>query len=91
MAKVKRFKLKHHDPFIIDGDNGEHAIPPLEKIAFTDWKDVAALADGKATMEQMLAEYKAFFLKVCPDLEDEQIGDNQWLQLGGAYFEAMGE
>lgn len=91
MAKVKRFKLVHHEPFIVDGEHGEYTIPPLDKVAFADWKDVAALADGKATMEQMLTEYKAFFLRVCPDLADEEIGDNQWLQLGGAYFEAMGE
>ena len=91
MTKRKGFKLVHHDPFMFYGDNGEYAIPPLEKLAYNDWKDVASLADKDVGMEAMLDAYKAFFLAVCPELEDEDIGDNQWLQFGSAYFESMGE
>ena len=91
MAKTKRFKLVHHDPFIFEGDNGEHTIPPLDRLAYDDWKDVADLANGSASTKKMLEAYKTFFLKVCPELADEDIGDNQWLQFGSVYFEAMGE
>lgn len=91
MAKTKRFKLVHHEPFIFEGDNGEHTIPPLERLAYDDWKEVAELADGNTSTKKMLDAYKKFFLKVCPELADEDIGDNQWLQFGSVYFEAMGE
>lgn len=89
MAK-NSFKLTHHEPFIFEGDNGEYTIPPLEKLSYDQWKDVAALANGAGTKE-MLDAYKEFFLEVCPNLKNEEIGDNQWLQFGSAYFESMGE
>ena len=91
MAKRKTFKLKHHEPFEIEGELGTYEIPPLEKMAYDDWKDVAALLNGDADMGNMLEAYKSFFLNVCPDIANEEIGDNQWLQLGSAYFESMGE
>lgn len=84
------FKLKHHEPFTFEGDKGTYKIPPLEELAYEDWKDVAGLTRG-SDMKKTLDAYKAFFLRVCPDLEQEAIGDNQWLQLGGIYFRAMGE
>ena len=87
---AKKFKLKHHEPFIFEGDNGKYEIPPLEKLSYEQWKDVAELANGADT-KQMLDAYKAFFLNVCPELGNEKIGDNQWLQFGSMYFEAMGE
>ena len=91
MAKKHKFKLVHKEPFIFEGDNGELTIPALDSLAYDDWKDVAALTDGDADMKQLLDAYKAFFLRVCPELGEERIGDNQWLQLGSMYFEAMGE
>lgn len=92
MAKKKGFKLTHHEPFTFIGDNGEYEIPPLDKLTYEDWKDVAEITAGKsADTKQILDGYKDFFLKVCPDLKNEEIGDNQWLQFGTAYFEAMGE
>lgn len=92
MAKTKKFKLIHHDPFIFEGDHGEISIPPLEELSYEDWKDVAAeLTTGKIGTKKLLDAYKAFFLHVCPELSGERIGDNQWLQLGSVYFEAMGE
>lgn len=93
MAKVKKFKLVHHEPFIFEGDNGEHRIPPLEQLTYEDWKDVAELlaGTGKTDTKKLLDSYKSFFIKACPDLADEEIGDNQWLQFGSVYFEAMGE
>lgn len=89
MAK-NSFKLTHREPFIFEGDNGEYTIPPLEKLSYDQWKDVAALANGADT-KKILDAYKAFFLLVCPELSNEEIGDNQWLQFGSAYFESMGE
>ena len=89
MAK-SLFKLKHHEPFVFDGDNGKYEIPPLENLAYDDWKDVAALT-GETDIKKLLDAYKAFFLAVCPELASEKIGDNQWLQFGNVYFEAMGE
>jgi hypothetical protein len=91
MAKSKNtFTLKSHDDFKFVGKNGEYTIPPLEKLAYDQWKDVAKLSSN-ADIRAMLDAYKAFFLSVCPELEQEQIGDNQWLQFGTAYFESMGE
>lgn len=93
MAKVKRFKLVHHEPFIFEGDNGEYQIPPLEQLTYDDWKDVADLLTNgaKTDTKKLLDAYKTFFAKACPELENESIGDNQWLQLGSVYFDAMGE
>lgn len=92
MAKSKNvFTLKSHDAFRLIGKNGEYEIPPLEELTYDQWKDVAELADGKADNRRILDAYKAFFLAVCPELENEKIGDNQWLQFGSAYFESMGE
>lgn len=90
MAKKNSFKLIHHMPFTFEGDHGTYEIPPLEKLAYDEWKDVAALANG-ADAKQTLDAYKEFFLLICPNLEKEEIGDNQWLQFGSAYFESMGE
>ena len=93
MAKAKKFKLVHHDPFIFEGDNGVYEIPPLEQLTYDDWKDVAELLAGtsKTDTRKLLESYKSFFLNACPDLANENIGDNQWLQFGSMYFEAMGE
>lgn len=90
MAKKNSFKLKHHEPFIFEGDHGEYQIPPLERLAYEDWKDVSSLTEETDT-KRTLDVYKEFFLRVCPQLADEEIGDNQWLQLGSVYFTAMGE
>ena len=87
---MAKFKLTHHEPFVFEGLKGSYEIPPLEKLTCDQWKDVAELSTG-ATTKQTLDAYKAFFLLVCPDLENEEIGDNQWLQFGSAYFESMGE
>ena len=92
MAKKKGFKLTHHDPFVFYGDKGEHEIPPLEKLTFDDWKDVAELVSNDDTDTKLILDsYKEFFLRICPDLGKEEIGDNQWLQFGSAYFTSMGE
>ena len=92
MGKQKKFKLKRHDPFIVEGDHGDHEIPPLEKLSYEQWKEVAAISmNSESKPGIILAAYKEFFLRVCPELADEEIGDNQWMQLGAAYFEAMGE
>lgn len=92
MAKKKGFKLTHHEPFVFYGDKGDYEIPPLEKLTYEQWKDVGAVAtnaDSKPGV--ILGAYKEFFLNVCPELKNEDIGDNQWFQFGSAYFEAMGE
>ena len=92
MARKKKFKLVHHEPFLFEGDRGEYEIPPLEKLAFEDWRDVAEIVTkNEADTKTILDAYKNFFLNVCPGLAEEAIGDNQWLQFGSAYFEAMGE
>lgn len=92
MAKKKNeFRLVHYEPFVFVGDNGSYKIPPLDRLTYEDWKEVAELTTNNATTKQMLKAYKAFFLGVCPELSNEQIGDNQWLQFGSAYFESMGE
>lgn len=91
MAKSKNtFTLKAHEPFKFIGSNGEYEIPPLEALTYDEWKDVAQIS-GTTDPRRVLDVYKAFFLRVCPELESEPIGDNQWLQFGSAYFEAMGE
>ena len=90
MAKAS-FKLTHNEPFEFIGDNGKYIIPPLDDLSYADWKGVAALAGGKADTKKILEEYKKFFLRICPELADEKIGDNQWIQFGTAYFAAMGE
>lgn len=87
-----KFKLKHHEPFIFEGDNGSYSIPPLEELTYDQWKGVASVStNADADARIILAAYKTFFLEVCPDLENEKIGDNQWLQFGSLYFESMGE
>lgn len=92
MAKKKGFKLTHHEPFVFYGDNGEYEIPPLEKLTFEEWKDVAELVTHDDTDTKLILDsYKEFFLRICPDLANEEIGDNQWLQFGSAYFTSMGE
>ena len=93
MTKQNKFKLVHHEPFIFEGDKGEYSIPPLEELTYDDWKEVAGLLTDttKTDTKKLLESYKNFFLKACPDLAEEQIGDNQWLQFGSVYFEAMGE
>ncbi len=92
MAKAKKFKLTYHEPFVFDGANGEHVIPQLEKIPYEQWKDIGALGMKTETDPgALLSAYRDFFISVCPELADEEIGDNQWMQLGNAYFEAMGE
>ena len=86
------FKLKHNEPFMFYGDKGEYEIPPLEKLAYDDWKDMAGILTGnRGDTKMILDSYKEFFLRICPDLEKEEIGDNQWLQFGSAYLESMGE
>ena len=87
---ASKYILKHHDPFVFQGDEGTYKIPPLEELSYDSWKDVAALANG-ADPRQILDAYKAFFLDVCPDLAKEKIGDNQWIQFGSKYFDSMGE
>lgn len=90
MAKRNTFTLKTHEPFTFIGKNGTYEVPPLEELTYDEWKDVAELANG-ADNRRILEAYKAFFLAICPDLANEKIGDNQWLQFGSAYFESMGE
>lgn len=86
------YKLKHNEPFIFYGDNGDYEIKPLEKLEYDDWKDLAGVLTGKdSDTKTILESYKEFFLRICPDLEKEEIGDNQWLQFGSAYLESMGE
>lgn len=87
---MAKYKLKHHEAFEFEGDKGTYTIPPLEQLAYDEWKGVASLANG-ADARQMLEAYKSFFLAICPELKEEEIGDNQWLQFGTAYFESMGE
>ena len=92
MAKPKGFKLKHNDPFIFYGDKGNYELPPLEDLGYDDWKDIADLTTKSDVDTKMLLEaYKEFFPRICPELSAEKIGDNQWLQFGNAYFDAMGE
>ena len=89
--KVKTFKLKHNDPFVFEGDHGTYEIQPIEAFSYDSWIGVAEASTAGDT-KAMLEAYKDFFLKVaCPSLDAEQIGDNQWLQFGNAYFESMGE
>lgn len=89
---MAKFKLTHHKPFIFEGDNGKYEIPPLEELTYDQWNEVATTTmNANADPRVILAAYKTFFLKVCPELESEKIGDNQWLQFGNAYFESMGE
>ena len=84
------FKLTHREPFPVECENGTYEIPPLDRLAYEDWADVASLRDDTDT-KQMLEIYKSFFIRICPGLAQEDIGDNQWLILGTAYLEAMGE
>lgn len=92
MAKKNRFKLSHNEPFFFEGDKGEYEIPPLDKLTYEDWKTVAELTNKKdVDTGVVLDAYKEFFLRICPELENEAIGDNQWFQFGTAYFRAMGE
>ena len=92
MAKKNSFKLRHHEPFTFEGDHGTYEIPPLERLSYEQWKDVAVVStNADAKPEIVLTAYKEFFLNVCPDLKGEDIGDNQWFQFGNLYFESMGE
>ena len=90
MANKNTFKLQHHEPFTFVGDYGKYEIPPLEKLTYDQWKGVAELANDSDS-KKILEAYKAFFFDACPELKKEEIGDNQWLQFGTAYFESMGE
>ncbi len=86
------YKLTHHEAFKFVGDKGTYEIPPVDKLEYDTWSGIAMMFDGRKTdVKKMLDNYKAFFLNVCPDLAAEDIGDNQWLQFGNAYFKAMGE
>ncbi len=84
------FVLKSHPAFTFVGEKGEYEIQALDSLAYDDWKEVASLGNSN-DIKKILDAYKEFFLRVCPDLAQETIGDNQWLQFGNAYFEAMGE
>lgn len=90
MGKQNTFKIKHNDPFIVEGENGKYEIPPLEKIPYCEWSDVAAVLNEDVS-QKMLDTCKDFFLKICPNLKNEEIGDHQWIQLGTMYFETMGK
>ena len=91
MGKKKAvFRLTHKEPFTVECENGTYDIPPLDRLSYDDWADIASLRDD-TDRRQMLEIYKAFFCRICPGLKDEDIGDNQWLILGTAYLEAMGE
>ena len=88
--KKSAFKLTHKEPFAVECEGGTYDIPPLDRLSYDDWADVASLTDD-TDRKQMLETYKTFFVRICPDLAGEDIGDNQWLILGSAYLEAMGE
>ena len=91
MAKHS-YKLKHHKPFTFEGEAGTYEIPPMEKLPWEQLKGVAAVSmNADIDQDIVLAAYKEFFLNVCPELKNEDIGDIQWLQFGNAYFESMGE
>lgn len=91
MKKRETFKLKHKEPFAVECDGGTvYEIPPLDRLAYEDWADISQLGDDADT-KMVIDTYRAFFLRVCPDLEGEDIGDNQWVILGRGYLEAMGE
>lgn len=91
MAKVKNsFNLSKHELFTINTPSGSYEIPALETLAYDDWKDVAAVSNGK-DVRALIRAYKEFFLRVCPALVNEGIGDSQWVQLGNAYMAYMGE
>lgn len=91
MAKVKNtFNLSKHEAFKINTPSGSYEIPALEALAYEDWKDVAAVSNGN-DIGALIRAYKEFFLRVCPALASEGIGDSQWVLLGRAYMTYMGE
>ena len=90
MGKKNVLNLTHKEPFTVKCENGMYNIPPLDRLKYDDWADIATLSDD-TDRKQMLEIYKAFFIRICPDLAGEDIGDNQWLILGSSYLDAMGE
>lgn len=90
MGKKTTYKLTHMDPFAVECDNGVHEIPTLDHLKYDDWADISQLP-GTADTKQVIETYRAFFLRVCPSLENEDIGDSQWVKLGKAYLQAQGE
>ena len=90
MGKRNAFKLTHKEPFLVECEKEKHEIPPLDRLKYDDWADISQLPEAADT-KQVIDTYKAFFMRVCPSLESEDIGDNQWVILGKAYLKAMGE
>lgn len=83
------FKLKKHDPFVIEGEHGKYEIPPLDSLEYDAWKDMATASKGD--VKTQINACKAFFLGVCPPLANENIGDYNWMIIGKKYLEIMGE
>lgn len=84
------FKITKHEPFEVEGVHGTYSIPPLEALAYEDWKGVAESSQSD-DLKVKINAFRAFLLHVCPDLEKEELADNQCMALGTAYLSAMGE
>ncbi len=90
MAK-NTFTLTKHEDFTVNGTQGTYKFPPLETLTYNDWKDVVALVRNGGKIPNQIVAYRDFFTKLCPEIEQEGLGENQWLQLGTAYFDYMGK
>lgn len=80
------FQISEHEDFTINGTKGTYIIPALSKLPYDAIKGFFQ-KNKTPTPREALDMYKSFFLGLAPGLEDEPIGDFQWLQIGKAYME----
>ena len=70
--------------FAMEEGGREFTLPPMARLTYEDIDTFAKIRDGKNTGEQMILT-KEFLLKYCPDLEKEDLGDVEYVQIFRAY------
>lgn len=84
MENKNRFKISRHEPFIVEGENGEHKIPHPEKFSIELMEELTKI-DEDIPLADKVKIIKGLFLQVCPDLEKEDMSDYDWLHLMSKY------
>lgn len=79
-----RFKLVKHGPFIVEGEKETYEIPHPQTLDLDLVEPLASLNEGSSAKERS-KKSKEFFLQICPELENEDISDYDWLSLMSMY------
>ena len=82
------YQITDHEPYIITGKNGkEYQIPQLKGLGVDDFAQLIKYNETDDVIEKIKI-CKEFFLKIAPDLEEEEIGDVEYFQIFQDYNRA---